>query len=206
MTKSSKIYVVDDDGSVLDSLGVLLRSAGYNTETFTSASAFLSGDIERGSCLIADIRMPDMDGLKLLEETKKRHLDVAVIILTGIGDVAMAVNALKAGAVDFIEKPFDDISIVTSIERALELIRQQRNQEAEAEAAQQLLKRLTPREHSVLEKLVAGRSNKIAAFELGISPRTIEIHRSSIMHKVNARSLADVVRLFIAADRYAGRS
>jgi len=147
--------------------------------------------------------MPEMDGLELQEEIKKRGLDLPLVVMTGHGDVPLAVRAMKAGALDFVEKPFDDELILASVRRALQIGHQQRNRIAEAKAAQDLIAQLTPRERNVLEKLVAGRSNKVAAYELCISPRTIEIHRANIMDKMHARSLSDVVRIAIAADHAA---
>jgi two-component system response regulator FixJ len=145
-----------------------------------------------------------MDGLELHEELIRRGIDLAVIIMTGHGDVPLAVRTMKAGALDFIEKPFDDEVMLRSVRRALEISRQSRDRRAEAKAAQELLALLTPRELNVLEQLVAGRSNKLAAYELGISPRTVEIHRARIMGKMNARNLSDLVRIALAAPLQAG--
>ncbi|MGZ5896065.1 MAG: response regulator transcription factor [Xanthobacteraceae bacterium] len=153
-----------------------------------------------GGCLVTDIRMPEMDGLELQEEIAKRGIDLPVVIMTGHGDVPLAVRAMKAGAMDFVEKPFDDEAMLASVQRALLVGHQERARLAEAKAAQELIALLTPRERNVLEKLVAGRSNKVAAYELGISPRTIEIHRANIMDKMHARSLSEVVRIALAAD------
>jgi two-component system response regulator FixJ len=143
--------------------------------------------------------MPDMSGLELQEEIIRREMDLPVIIITGHGDVPLAVQAMKAGAVDFIEKPFDDDRIVTSIGHALEIGSRARNRSAESKMAKSLLSLLTPRERSVLDKLIKGRSNKVAAHELGISPRTIEIHRAHIMDKMKAMNLSDLVRIALAA-------
>jgi two-component system response regulator FixJ len=148
--------------------------------------------------------MPEMDGLELQEELARRAIIIPVIIMTGHGDVPLAVRAMKAGALDFLEKPFEEEAMLGSIRRALDLGRQKHDQIAEARAAQDLLALLTPRERHVLDQLVAGRSNKVAAYELGISPRTIEIHRARIMDKMNARSLSDLVRTALAAARTAG--
>jgi len=150
--------------------------------------------------------MPEMDGLELQEELARRGIIIPVIIMTGHGDVPLAVRAMKAGALDFLEKPFEEEAMLGSVRRALDLGRQKHDQMAEARAAQDLLALLTPRERHVLDQLVAGRSNKVAAYELGISPRTIEIHRARIMDKMNARSLSDLVRTALAAARLAGGS
>jgi two-component system response regulator FixJ len=199
MTGKSLIYIVDDDPDVRDSLRILLESVEYAVKDFGSAKAFLGETALTGVCLIADIRMPEMDGLELQEELVRRKVGIPVIVITGHGDVPLAVRAMKAGAIDFIEKPFDDEALLASIRRAIEIGLQQRTREAEAAAAEKLLALLTPRERNVLDQLVIGRSNKVAAFELGISPRTVEIHRAHIMDKMNARSLSDLVRISLAA-------
>ncbi len=201
MTTNSLIFVVDDDDDVRDSIRILLEAAGFAVKDYGSAKAFLADKITVGHCLIADIRMPEMDGLELQEEVVKRKLGLPVIVITGHGDVPLAVRAMKAGAVDFIEKPFDEEILLTSIRRALELGSKTRSEAAEAAAAERLLALLTPRERNVLDQLVIGRSNKVAAYELGISPRTIEIHRAHIMDKMNARGLSDLVRVALAAGR-----
>lgn len=200
MTSRPAILIVDDDAAMRDSMRALMESAGYSVRMFESAKAFLSEAVPPSSCLVTDIRMPGMNGLELQEEIVKREIDLPVIFMTGHGDVPLAVRAMKAGALDFVEKPFDDVHMLASVRRALEAGQEHRDRFAEAKAAHELIALLTPRELDVLEKLVAGRSNKVAAFELGISPRTIEIHRANIMDKMNARSLSDVVRIALAAD------
>lgn len=195
------IYVIDDDQGVRESTCALLVSAGYVVRGYSSASTFLASSPPQSGCLITDARMPDMDGLELQEELVRRGIGIPVIIMTGHGDVPLAVRAMKAGAMDFLEKPFDDETMLGSIRRALDLGQRAQSQMAEAQAAQQLLALLTPRERHVLDQLIAGRSNKVAAFELGISPRTIEIHRARIMDKMNARSLSDLVRTALTAMR-----
>ena len=201
MSVKQTVIVVDDDAPVRDSMRALLESAGYDVKDYASARAFLDEAVPVRSCLIADIRMPEMDGLELLEEISKRAINLPVVIITGHGDVPLAVRAMKAGAVDFVEKPFDDATILESVKRALTVGHEERNRRAEAKAAQEIIALLTPRERNVLEQLVAGRSNKVAAYELGISPRTIEIHRASIMEKLQARSLSQVVRIALAANQ-----
>ena len=203
-TAEHTICLVDDDPDVRDSMRALFESVGYLVKDYDSAKAFLADKNLHGHCLIADIRMPEMDGLQLQEEIVRRKLGFPVIIITGHGDVPLAVRAMKAGAVDFIEKPFDDETMLASIRRALEIGSKTRTEAAEAAAAERLLGLLTPRERNVLDQLVVGRSNKVAAYELGISPRTIEIHRAHIMDKMNARSLSDLVRISLAASRTQG--
>lgn len=199
MTAGQEIFIVDDDAGVRRSLRALLESAHFVARDYPSAKAFLADNIKAGGCLIVDIRMPEMNGLELQEEVIKRAIALPVIIITGHGDVQLAVRAMRAGAIDFIEKPFDDEALFVSIRRALETGRLERNRTAEAQAALELISLLTPRERQVLEQLIAGRSNKLAAYELAISPRTIEIHRAHIMDKLNARSLSDLVRTALAA-------
>lgn len=200
MSEELQVFVVDDDPDVRDSLRMLLESAGHRVKAFASARKFLDDDTARDGCLIADIRMPDMSGLELQEEVVRRGLPLPVIIITGHGDVPLAVRAMKAGAIDFIEKPFDDERILASIQHAMEAGSRSRSKSAETRAAKDLLELLTPRERSVLDKLVKGRSNKIAAYELGISPRTVEIHRAHIMDKMKAVNLSDLVRISLAAE------
>jgi len=195
-----QVFVVDDDADIRDSMRMLLEVAGFKVRSYTSAKHFLVDDHPKHGCLIADIRMPDMSGLELQEEVVRRHIDLPIIIITGHGDVPLAVQAMKAGAVDFLEKPFNDDLMLASIRRALEIGSRARSRAAESRAAPDLLSALTPRERGVLDKLVQGRSNKLVAHELGISPRTVEIHRAHIMSKMEASSLSDLVRLVLAAD------
>jgi two-component system response regulator FixJ len=185
---------VDDDADFRDSIRMLLESAGFTVQNYASATQFLADHILKGGCLIADIRMPDMDGLELQKEIIKRGIELPVIIITGHGDVPQAVRAMKAGAIDFIEKPFNPEHVLSSVRRALKAGQQSRGQTAEFETARDKLALLTPRERSALICLVNGMSNKIAAHELGISPRTIEIYRARIMDKMKAKSLSDLVR------------
>lgn len=194
------ILIVDDDDDVRDSLRALLESAGYDVRDFNSARRVLEdGAVGQAACLIADIRMPDMDGLALQEELVRRRIGLPVIIVTGHGDVPLAVRAMKAGAIDFIEKPFDDELLLQSIGHALTRGKEQRGQASLAQSATERIALLTERERQVLECLVAGQANKVIAYELDISPRTVEIHRAHVMEKMQAKSLSDVVRLALAA-------
>jgi len=199
MTTESTVFVVDDDAYVRDSIRVLLESENFAVQDYASAKQFLAEQVVQGGCLIADIRMPEMDGLALQEEIVKRGVDLPVIFITGHGDVPLAVRAMKAGAVDFLEKVFDGATLLASVRRALESRTHARNVAAEMKTAKKLVALLTPREHQVLVHLVAGHSNKIAAYELGISPRTVEIHRAHIIDKMNANNLSDVVRIALTA-------
>ena len=194
------ILIVDDDADVRDSLRALLESVGFEVRDFDCAKSVLADTrLSEGACLIADIRMPDMDGLALQQELVNRRVGLPVIIVTGHGDVPLAVRAMKAGAVDFIEKPFDDQLLLQSIKQALTLRKESRGQASLAQSATERIGLLTDRERQVLERLVAGQPNKVIAYELDISPRTVEIHRAHVMEKMQARSLSDVVRLALAA-------
>jgi len=194
------ILIVDDDADVRDSLRALLESAGYEVQDFESARKVLAEpNLSSKSCLIADIRMPDMDGLALQEELVARRIGIPVIVVTGHGDVPLAVRAMKAGAVDFIEKPFDDELLLESVKRALAKSSGSRTQASLAQTAESRITQLTPRERQVLDHLVAGHANKVIAYELDISPRTVEIHRAHLMEKMQARSLPDLVRFALAA-------
>ena len=197
---SAMIYVVDDDEGVRESMRALLESAGYRVRDFPSALAFLAANPDEPGCVVTDVRMPDMDGLELQQEIVRRGMAYPVVVMTGHGDVPLAVRAMRAGAADFLEKPFADDEILGSIGRALEIAERAKDKLAEAKAARDLLELLTPREREVFDRLVSGRSNKVAAYELGISPRTIEIHRARIMDKIPARNLSDLVRVALAAD------
>jgi two-component system response regulator FixJ len=196
---SEYVFIVDDDPGIRDSLRMLVEAAGYKTRTFHSADAFLADPSPKRGCLIADIRMPGMNGLELQEEIGHRYSQLPVIIITGHADIPLAVRAMKAGAVDFLEKPFDSARLMDGVRRALELVTKTRSRKEETRAAKKLLDHLSQRERTVLDKLVQGQPNKIVAYELGISPRTVEIHRAHIMLKMDASSLADLVRTVLIA-------
>ncbi len=198
------VFIVDDDDAVRRALSFALQAEGFRVESFGSARVFLDSDLPRRGCLVTDVRMPGMDGLELQREVKKRHLALSVIVITGHGDVPIAVQAMMAGAVDFLEKPFEHKILVASIRRALELNMSRSSSIDEANKAKDAMDLLTDRERAVLGILVQGHPNKIIAFELGISIRTVEVHRSNIMKKTRARSLSDLVRIAIAVDRNPG--
>lgn len=194
------VFIVDDDAAVRDSLAALLEAEGFSVEAFDSAKAFLAGyKPKEACCVIADIRMPDMDGLELQEEIIRKGWGLPVIIITGHGDVPLAVRAMKAGAVDFIEKPFDDEILRAGIERGLEQSRKAHGESAVTQEAETRISQLTAREREVMEHLVAGRPNKVIAHRMDISPRTVEVHRGRVMEKMQARSLSDLVRMALAA-------
>ena len=197
------VYVVDDDDAVRDSLRLLLRSVDLPSRTFASADEFLSRyDPDVPSCLIADIRMPGMSGLELQEELINRKVEMPIIFITGHGDVPMAVKAMKAGAMDFIQKPFRDQDLLDRVYRALQQDKEARESRREARRAQRGLELLTPRETEVMERVVRGQANKVIAQDLGVSQRTVELHRARVMHKMGVRSLADLVRLVGAARQH----
>lgn len=200
MNAGPPIFIVDDDPAMRDSLAALLRSSGFHAEVFESAAAFLAhGGSGLNGCVIADIRMPDMDGLELQQELLRRGARLAVIIMTGHGDVPLAVRAMKAGAVDFLEKPFEEEALLDSVRRAVAQASTAQSQAQAAEHAQTCLAQLTERERQVLDLIVAGRANKVIAYELKISPRTVELHRARVMDKMHVRSVAELVRLALSA-------
>ena len=198
MTAEPTIVVIDDNGGVRRSLRALLESSNFAVADYASAMAYLA-DAPLGDCLIVDVRMPEMSGLELQEELVRRGSTVPVIVVTGHADVPVAVHAMKAGAFDLIEKPFHDEALLDSIRRALATGQLTRNNAVEAKAADEKIGLLTEREHQVLEHLVLGQSNKIVAHEMGISPRTVEIHRARIQTKMNAGGLSELVRIVRAA-------
>jgi two-component system, LuxR family, response regulator FixJ len=196
------IFVVDDDVAVRDSLEILLQSAGHAVRSFASGQEFLDVVSSLGpGCLIVDVRMPGMDGFELQRRLGERRLSIPVIVITGHGDVPMAVRAIRGGAVDFIEKPFSERAIFDSIRLALSrLAAHEADSRTTADPA--ILRRLallSPREREVLGGLVEGLPNKTIAYDLKISPRTVEIHRARVMDKMQARSLSELVRLALAA-------
>ena len=194
------VHVVDDDDAVRRSLALLLVSFGYVAETYDSAEAFLASLPRTSSgCVIVDIRMSGMDGLELQEELRRRGSTMPLIVVTGHGDVALAVRAMKAGAVDFVEKPYSDAHLMDAIAGAMTRLDDDRHRELYAAAARARIATLTPRECEVLGLLIAGRANKAIGHDLGISARTVEIHRAHMMDKLQARSLAEAVRVALAA-------
>ncbi|MDJ0390519.1 response regulator FixJ [Roseomonas sp. E05] len=194
------VHVIDDDEAVRHSLAFLFQCAGLPAQTYESAAAFLTvAPCLRSGCILTDVRMPDMDGLALQRRLLELGFRLPLIFMTGHGDVPIAVQALKSGAFDFIEKPFDDEALLTAIRAALETDRKAREREAETERVVARLASLTPREHQVLERLVAGHPNKTIAYDLGASPRTVEVHRARVMEKMGARNLSELVRMALSA-------
>ncbi|MFO1381365.1 MAG: response regulator transcription factor [Chitinivorax sp.] len=193
------VFVVDDEEAVRDSLQWLLESKGLKVALFDSAEAFLAAySPSLPGCLVVDVRMPGMSGLELQEKLAELHYAIPVIFITGHGDVPMAVQAVKHGAIDFLEKPFNDKDLLAIIERSLEHDRQQRERLQQASSAQSRLASLTPREREVMELVVAGKLNKLIADQLDISIKTVEAHRAKVMEKVGAHSLAELVQIVVA--------
>ena len=196
------IHVIDDDEAVRDSLSFLLESAGMTVRSYDSARNFLAGlaSLEPG-CIVTDVRMPEMSGLELVRELNTRSCPLPVIVITGHGDVPLAVEAMRAGVVDFIEKPFTDETILNSLRSAIHRSQDQLEQAAERTAIARRLASLSTRERQVLNGLVAGQANKVVAIDLGISPRTVEVYRANLMVKMQAASLSDLVRMTLLAEQ-----
>jgi FixJ family two-component response regulator len=201
MPREDTVYVVDDDEAIRRFLRGLIRSVGLRVETYTSAQDFLDA-YEAGSrgCLLLDIRMPQMSGLELQAELKRRDIDLPVIVLTGHGDVKVAVHAMKAGAVDFVEKPFNNELLLSGIQKAIADSQRAGSTRIRRQEVQHRVDTLTPREREVLTMVVAGATNKGVARQLGISEKTVEIHRAKVMEKMQAKSLADLVRMTSVLD------
>lgn len=195
------VFVIDDDDALRDSVCQLVEVHGFQVRAFANARAFLecAPDLSRG-CILLDIRLPDLSGLEVMMEMKGLGVKFPTIIMTAYADVALAVKAMKAGAIDFIEKPFREETLLESIHAALALGAESVRQQLQNEEIASRLDRLTPREKQVLMMVVAGEQNKHIARVLGISPRTVEIHRSRVMEKTKARNLSDLIRMTLAID------
>lgn len=194
------IHLVDDDEAIRRSVSFMLRTSGYLVKTYTSGVEFLgvAGDAVIG-CILLDVRMPEMDGLEVQQALKDRGVLMPVIVMTGHGDINLAVQAMKAGAVDFIEKPFEKSVLTAALEEGFARIDQAGRRHARADEAKVRLEALTPREYDVLRGLVRGHPNKTIAYDLGISPRTVEIHRANLMGKLDVSSLSEALRMAFAA-------
>lgn len=194
------VHLVDDEAAIRRSAGFMLKTSGFQVRTYESGLELLkaSGELEPG-CILLDIRMPGMDGLEVQQALKERGVGLPVIIMTGHGDVSLAVKAMKAGAIDFIEKPFEKAAILAAIEQGIGRLRQTDVGRQQAGDAIVRLKALTPREREVLDGLAQGLPNKSIAYDLGISPRTVEIHRANLMSKLGVRSLSEALRIAFAA-------
>jgi two-component system, LuxR family, response regulator FixJ len=199
-SENAVVHVIDDDEAMRQSLAFLLEAVGMEVQTYESAVAFLEvAPAVKAGCVITDVRMPGLSGVELLRQLRERKLGIPVIVITGHGDVPLAVEAMKIGAMDFLEKPFDDEALVASVRSALNQLDQDRKREAERSDIEGRLATLSNRERDVLQGLVAGLANKQIAYDLGISPRTIEIYRANLMTKMQAASLSDLVRMALIA-------
>lgn len=207
MTDRPLVHVVDDEESVRRATSFFLKTSGYAVRTWESGTAFLKEvrHVEAG-CILLDVRMPEMDGLEVQQHLNDRGMTMPVIVLTGHGDIAIAVKAMKAGAVDFLEKPFETDVLAEAIARAFERLDSSNDVVARAAEADVVLGALTNRERDVLQGLAQGYPNKTIAYDLGISPRTVEVHRANIMAKLKARSLSEVLRIAFAGGLGEGRS
>lgn len=194
------VYVIDDDDAARESLEFLMRSASFPVTAYDSAAAFLRAlpGIVSG-CIITDVRMPGLSGIELLRHLRAVGVKLPVIVITGHGDVPIAVEAMKLGAADFFEKPFDGDKMIAAVQSALSNCRRDADRDAERRVLQGRLATLTPRERDVLEGLVAGNANKVIAHNLGISPRTVEIYRANVMTKMKSGSLSELVRMTLHA-------
>jgi two-component system response regulator FixJ len=200
MSNGQIVHVIEDDSAVRESLDFLLKSAGMTPRLHASAADFLESRPGSAGCVVTDIRMPGMSGMELLAEMKKRRLAMPVVVMTAFADVPIAVKAMKLGAVDFIEKPFDDELIVNSIRGALARNIDPDFSAGQVHEARRRLAGLTARERDVLDGLMKGKLNKTIAFELGISVRTVETHRANLMTKTQAESLSELIRLSLLAE------
>ena len=200
MTNKGHVYVIDDDEAMRDSLNFLLDSSGFSVRLFETAQGFLDAlpDLAFG-CVVSDVRMPGLDGIELLKRMKAAQSPFPIVIMTGHGDVPLAVEAMKLGAVDFLEKPFEDDRLTTMIEAAIRQAEPAAKIEAVAQDIVARVASLSPRERQVMEGLIAGLSNKLIAREYDISPRTIEVYRANVMTKMQAGSLSELVRLAMRA-------
>jgi two-component system response regulator FixJ len=207
MQADATIFVIDDDDAVRQSLEFLLKTAGVKVRSFDSGKAFLDvlSEVDAG-CVITDVRMPGITGIDLLKTLKEVKPDLPVIVITGHGDIALAVEAMKIGAVDFLEKPFDDNHLLAAVKSALDQEADVAQRKAQVNEILDKLAALSNRERQVLEGLVAGNANKNIAFDLGISPRTVEIYRANLMTKMAANSLSDLVRMAMMAGILEGGS
>jgi two-component system response regulator FixJ len=201
MSKQATVFVVDDDQAMRNSLKWLIESVGLTVRTYAAADEFIKDYYPgRAGCLLLDVRMPGMSGLELQEQFIEQQIKIPIIIITGHGDVPMAVRAMKAGAVDFIEKPFNDELLLESIRNALIRDVDQRTAQSTRADIATCLAHLTPREHEVMEMVTSGRSNKDIAKTLGVSSKTVEAHRARVMEKMQASSLAELVKMAIVAN------
>jgi FixJ family two-component response regulator len=206
--RQGKVYIVDDDYWVRDSMRLLLESVGYDARAYRDAEDFSKAYApdSGAACVVLDVRLPGASGLELLERLRGENIDVPIIIVTGYADVPMAVRAMKAGAVDFLQKPYSDQTLLDTVHRALERSVELLSAHEARQQAQDRLDRLSPREREVLDRVVQGKATKVIAFELDISDRTVETHRANIMRKMEVRTVPDLVRATLLATEDQGTS
>jgi FixJ family two-component response regulator len=202
MTRPATVHVVDDDDAVRSSLRLLLKSVGLPTVAHASAHEFLAAwDADQSGCLVLDVRMPGMSGIELQAELNQRGAIIPVIFISGHGDIPMAVEAIQHGAFDFLQKPFRDQDLIDRVQRALASDADHRQLLQQRETLRQRYDSLTPREQEVLQLVTQGKANKVMAGDLGVSQRTVEIHRARVMEKMGAQSLAQLVRMVLELDK-----
>jgi len=207
MKNEPTVFIVDDDDEVREAIGLLMESVGLPSERFDSGWAYLACfDPARPGCLVLDVRMRQMSGLELQERLVQEPIHPPVIIITGHGDVPMAVRAVKNGAVDFIEKPFNDQALLDAVQRAIDIDAEQRGHALEIANIQTRMERLTKREREVLDQIVAGKRNKVIAADLSISQSTVEAHRAKVMEKLEVRSLSDLMRAMLLLEPSGGKA
>lgn len=195
------VFIVDDDQEVRNALELLMESVGLKVQSYESAPAFLAGfDPDRSGCILLDVRMPGMSGLELQARLAAENMHPPIIIITGHGDVPMAVRAVQSGAVDFIEKPFNDQALLDSVHRAIEKDSQQRGEASRLAEIQARVESLTPREMEVLKLVAGGKRNKVIAAEIHVSQSTVEAHRAKVMEKMEAKSLSDLMRMVLSLE------
>lgn len=194
------VHIIDDDDAIRSSLRLLIKTSGLHPETYESAEELLDkADLHKHGCLVVDVRMPGMTGLELQQHLNNNDFKIPLIIITGHGDIDMAVQAMRSGARDFLEKPVDNEKLVQRINECLDLDTKQLNSDHEKQKSQDLIEKLSSREREVMDYLIKGKLNKVIAAELDISVRTVEAHRANLMHKMEARSLSDIVRIALSA-------
>lgn len=200
MSDKKLVHIVDDEDSIRRAVSFMLKTSGYQVETWSSGETFLKKvrQADQG-CILLDVRMPEIDGLEVQRTLAERGVTMPIVIMTGHGDISIAIRAMKAGAVDFLEKPFEKAALTAAIEESFQRIVSATDASARAADAETILAALTPRERDVLEGLAKGFPNKTIAYDLGISPRTVEVHRANLMIKLDVRSLSDALRLAFAA-------
>jgi two-component system, LuxR family, response regulator FixJ len=202
MSDQEIVHVIDDDDALRDSVRLFLANEGLNVKTYASATEFLSAlDSAAFGCVVTDVRMPGMSGMELLAHLASRSLALPVVVVTGHADVPLAVRAMKQGAVDLLEKPFRAEDLIGAVRRALVSGRGSQTNDAQTREAMARLATLSARENEVLDRLIRGQPNKIIAHEMGISPRTVEVHRANVMKKTQAGSLSELVRMFLNLER-----